>query len=67
MVLQEQRVNGMEGEGVIPVDSWKTYAFLTTDECLTCITCSSYSGGRKEHTSVCHNLIGLFEVIHRVY
>ncbi len=67
MVLQEQCVNGMEGERVIPVDSWKTYVFLTADECLTSITCSSYSGGRKEHTSVCHNLIGLFEVIHRAY
>ena len=27
MVLREQRVNRMEGEGVTLVDSWKAYVF----------------------------------------
>jgi len=27
MVLREQRINGMELEGFLNVDSWKTYAF----------------------------------------
>jgi hypothetical protein len=39
MVLREQGVNRMEGEGVTPVDPWKTYVFRTTDECLASITC----------------------------
>jgi hypothetical protein len=67
MVLREQCVNRMEGEGVTVVDPRKAYVLRTTDESLSSITCRSYSGGRKEHTSVSHNFIGLFEVIHRAY
>ena len=31
MVLREQRINGMEREGFLLVDSWKTYVFPITD------------------------------------
>ena len=63
MVLREQDVNRMEGERVTFMDSWETYVFRTTDQRPTSIACSSYSGCRKEHTSVRHNFVGLFEVI----
>ena len=53
----------MEGKWVTVVDSWKTYVFRTTDECLASITCSSYSGGRKKHTAVCQIVIRSFEVV----
>jgi hypothetical protein len=37
MVLREQRINGMESQGVTIVDPWKTQVFQTTDESLTLI------------------------------
>jgi hypothetical protein len=69
MVLREQCANRMEGEGVPLVDSWKTYVFRTTDEFLTSNNLLIVTAGAgKEHTSVCHNFMGmLFEVIHRAY
>ena len=67
MVLREQCVNRMEGEGVTVVDSRKAQVFRTIDECLMLITSLSYSGCRKEYTSVRHNFIGLSEAIHQTY
>jgi hypothetical protein len=39
MVLREQCVSRMEGEGVTLGDPRETYVFRTTDEYLTSITC----------------------------
>jgi hypothetical protein len=67
MVLREQCINRMEGEGITLVDIRKTYVIQTTDEYLTPITCWLCSGGRKEHAPVSHNFTGLSEVIYRAY
>jgi len=39
MVLREQRVESMEIEGIIIVDSWKTYVSRATDEYLALMPC----------------------------
>jgi hypothetical protein len=43
----------------------KRMFFQITDGCLAVMTtCLSCSWGRKKYTSVCHDVMSLFEVIH---
>ena len=67
MVFREQCVNGMEGEGITVVDSWKTYVLRTVDVSFIYNFVGHTAGAGKSTLLYVIVFWVLFEVIHRAY